>query len=148
VSAALATIGHNQPPSPFQLSEAEIGDLFAEAQNWLDGSGVKTDADGLALHRLGVADEGAVAGLDLGLSLVVGLGLFLAAKAAPEPLASLASRARARYSCRCSRAAKASARARLSGERVGSGAASQSAEASRGLLQCRRAWRTGREAAG
>lgn len=52
MSAALATIGHNQPPSPFQLSETEIGDLFAEAQNWLDGSGVKTDADAIAVSKL------------------------------------------------------------------------------------------------
>lgn len=45
-------LGHNNPPSPFQLSENEIGDLFAEAQNWLDGSGVKTDADATAVSKL------------------------------------------------------------------------------------------------
>lgn len=52
MTAALATIGHNNPPTPFDLSATEIGDLFAEAQNWLDGSGVTTEAEATAVSKL------------------------------------------------------------------------------------------------
>lgn len=48
-------IGHNHPPveiepTPFEMSEVEIGDLYAEAKNWLDGEPVssQTQADGLS----------------------------------------------------------------------------------------------------
>ena len=48
-----AVSGNNNPPeqTPFELSEAEIGDLFEEAKHWLDGDGVRTqaDADGVSL---------------------------------------------------------------------------------------------------
>jgi hypothetical protein len=54
MTAALATIGHNgaPEPTPFELSETEIGDLFVEASNWLDGSGVKSEADATAVSKL------------------------------------------------------------------------------------------------
>lgn len=48
-------IGHNNPPveiepTPFEMSEVEIGDLYAEAKNWLDGEPVSSQmqADGLS----------------------------------------------------------------------------------------------------
>lgn len=48
-------IGHNNPPvevepTPFEMSEVEIGDLYAEAKNWLDGEPVTTQvhADGIS----------------------------------------------------------------------------------------------------
>lgn len=48
-------IGHNNPPveiepTPFEMSEVEIGDLYAEAKNWLDGEPVscQEQADGLS----------------------------------------------------------------------------------------------------
>lgn len=44
-------IGHNQP-SPFDMYAVHIGDLFDEAQNWLDGSGVNSDADAEGVSRL------------------------------------------------------------------------------------------------
>lgn len=55
MTAALATIGHNSAglePTPFDLSASEIGDLFAEAQHWLDGSGVTTEAEATAVSKL------------------------------------------------------------------------------------------------
>lgn len=37
-----AVVGHNAPaPTPFELSECEIGDLFTEAKNWLDGAQIE-----------------------------------------------------------------------------------------------------------
>lgn len=48
-------IGHNNPPvevlpTPFEMSEVVIGDLYAEAKNWLDGEPVSSQeqADGLS----------------------------------------------------------------------------------------------------
>ena len=55
MTAALATIGHNSEPMPFRQSREEIEGLFAEASNWLDGSGVTTDAD--ALSKISVSAE-------------------------------------------------------------------------------------------
>jgi hypothetical protein len=48
----LATIGHNQPPSPFEMSREEIEGLFLEAKNWLDGEGVNSAADADGVSRL------------------------------------------------------------------------------------------------
>lgn len=46
--------GHNNPPddSPFEAFTAHIGDLFEEAKNWLDGSGVNSDAEADAVSKL------------------------------------------------------------------------------------------------
>lgn len=54
MSAVVATIGHNLPPepTPFELSREEIDGLVTEAKNWLDGSGVKTEADADAVSKL------------------------------------------------------------------------------------------------
>jgi len=52
---AIAGLGHNNPPAeptPFDLSKAEIEDLFAEAGNWLDGSGVQSAEDAEGVSRL------------------------------------------------------------------------------------------------
>lgn len=40
MSAAFATIGHNNPPTPFEMSRDEIEGLLVEARNWCDGTGV------------------------------------------------------------------------------------------------------------
>lgn len=50
-------IGHNNPPSeiestPFEMSEVEIGDLYAEAKNWLDGEPVSSQAHADAISKL------------------------------------------------------------------------------------------------
>jgi hypothetical protein len=47
-------MGHNQPPepTPFEMSEVEIGDLYAEAKNWLDGEPVSTQAQADAVSKL------------------------------------------------------------------------------------------------
>lgn len=50
-------IGHNNPPveidpTPFEMSEVEIGDLYAEAKNWLDGEPVTTQAQADGLSKL------------------------------------------------------------------------------------------------
>lgn len=50
-------IGHNHPPAdaeptPFEMSEVEIGDLFAEAKNWLDGEPVSSQAQADAVSKL------------------------------------------------------------------------------------------------
>lgn len=52
MTAALATIGHNNPPSLFDLSEAEINDLCLEGKNWLDGASVATEAEATAVSKL------------------------------------------------------------------------------------------------
>lgn len=54
MSAVLATIGHNNPPeaTPFDLSAAESEDLVLEAKNWLDGSGVNSEADAEGVSKL------------------------------------------------------------------------------------------------
>jgi hypothetical protein len=41
---AEAVIGHNQA-TPFDLSQEEIDGLYEEAKNWLDGVGIKTQAE-------------------------------------------------------------------------------------------------------
>jgi hypothetical protein len=51
MTAAIATIGHNQPPpTPYESVSAEISDLYGEASLWLDGAEVADQgtADGLA----------------------------------------------------------------------------------------------------
>jgi hypothetical protein len=49
-------IGHNRPPvdepTPFEMSEVEIGDLYAEAKNWLDGEPVTTQAQADGISKL------------------------------------------------------------------------------------------------
>ncbi len=50
-------IGHNNPPveiepTPFEMSEVEIGDLYAEAKNWLDGEPVASQAQADGLSKL------------------------------------------------------------------------------------------------
>lgn len=42
--SSIATIGHNNPPepTPFELSKAEIDDLFLEASNFVDGEPILT----------------------------------------------------------------------------------------------------------
>lgn len=54
MTAALAIIGHNNPPeaTPFDLSKEEIENLFMEAKNWLDGEGVKSAEDADAVSKL------------------------------------------------------------------------------------------------
>lgn len=54
MSAVIATIGHNNPPepTPFDLSAAESEDLVLEAKNWLDGSGVNSEADAEGVSKL------------------------------------------------------------------------------------------------
>lgn len=52
MNASLATIGHNNPPSPFDDAEAQIMGLFDEAKNWLDGSGVTSEADANGVSKL------------------------------------------------------------------------------------------------
>jgi hypothetical protein len=51
---ALAEIGHNNPPepTPFEASRDEIDGLFGEAKNWLDGSGVQSQADADGVSKL------------------------------------------------------------------------------------------------
>ena len=39
-----ATIGHNNPPDPIDTITASFGDVITEAENWLDGSVVETEA--------------------------------------------------------------------------------------------------------
>ena len=50
-------IGHNNPPievepTPFEMSQTEIGDLYAEAKNWLDGEPVTTQAQADGISKL------------------------------------------------------------------------------------------------
>ncbi len=47
----IAGIGHNQA-TPFDLSLEEIDGLFTEAKNWLDGSGVNSQADADGVSKL------------------------------------------------------------------------------------------------
>lgn len=48
------SIGGNNPPepTPFELSRDEIDGLFMEAKNWLDGEGIKSQADADAVSKL------------------------------------------------------------------------------------------------
>jgi hypothetical protein len=54
MSAAVADIGHNNPPepTPFERASGRIADLMAEAQNWLDGSGVSSQAEADGVSKL------------------------------------------------------------------------------------------------
>ncbi len=47
----IAGIGHNQA-TPFDLSLEEIDGLYTEAKNWLDGSGVNSQADADGVSKL------------------------------------------------------------------------------------------------
>lgn len=47
----IAGIGHNQA-TPFDLSFEEIDGLYTEARNWLDGSGVHSQADADGVSKL------------------------------------------------------------------------------------------------
>lgn len=49
---ALAVAGHNNPPTPFDEIREEIDGLYLEAKNWLDGSGVNTEADANGVSKL------------------------------------------------------------------------------------------------
>lgn len=53
-SAAVAVIGHNNPPepTPFERAEATIISLFDEAKNWLDGEGITTQAQADDVSKL------------------------------------------------------------------------------------------------
>lgn len=48
----LATIGDNNPPTPFDDIEARINDLYSEARQWLDGEEVTTQEQADALNTL------------------------------------------------------------------------------------------------
>lgn len=48
---ATAAIGHNMPP-PIEGFRLHIEELFAEATNWLDGSGVQSEADAEGVAKL------------------------------------------------------------------------------------------------
>lgn len=39
----MSNIGHNNPPTPFDDLVSEIGDVYSECENWLDGSEIETD---------------------------------------------------------------------------------------------------------
>ena len=49
---AIATIGHNSPPSPFDEIKTRIEDLYGEAKQWLDGEPVTTQDQANALNTL------------------------------------------------------------------------------------------------
>ncbi len=50
----MSQIGHNNPPepTPVEAHTTHIEDLFSEAKNFLDGAGVKTEADASAVGSL------------------------------------------------------------------------------------------------
>jgi hypothetical protein len=54
MTAALAVIGHNNPPepTPFDVSTVEVSDLTTEARNWLDGAAVQSAAEAEAVAKL------------------------------------------------------------------------------------------------
>lgn len=47
-----ATIGHNSPPDPIDEALAPYGDYIAEAEQWLDGAPVETEAQMQAVDAL------------------------------------------------------------------------------------------------
>jgi hypothetical protein len=49
---ATATIGHNAPPDPIDDALAPYGDHIAEAENWLEGTPVETEAQMKAVDAL------------------------------------------------------------------------------------------------
>ena len=48
----LAAIGHNGPPDPIDEAIAPFGDVISEAENWLDGQKVETEAQMKAADAL------------------------------------------------------------------------------------------------
>jgi hypothetical protein len=48
----LATIGHNNPPDPIETITAPFDNDRAEAENWLDGTPVETEAQMKAVDAL------------------------------------------------------------------------------------------------
>ncbi|WP_421696893.1 hypothetical protein [Ancylobacter sp.] len=54
IPASWGEPGHNNPPepTPFDLSKQEIDDLYAEAQNWLDGDPITTPEQAEAVDKL------------------------------------------------------------------------------------------------
>lgn len=48
----LAAIGHNNPPDPIDEAIAPFGDVISEAENWLDGQKVETEAQMKAADAL------------------------------------------------------------------------------------------------
>lgn len=68
IGDALAAMGHNQPPEPtrFEAISGKIGDLFAEAKQWLDGAPVTTQGQADSLNLLiGMISEAAKEADDL-----------------------------------------------------------------------------------
>ena len=51
-AAAVAEIGHNNPPDPFTAIKVHIDDLMTEARNWCDGAPVETQAQADEVSRL------------------------------------------------------------------------------------------------
>lgn len=51
-SPALAVIGHNNPPTPFEVSRDRISDLYAEAKNWCDGEPIDNEASAAEVRKL------------------------------------------------------------------------------------------------
>lgn len=49
---AIAKMGHNNPPSPFELDKQAITDLYEEAKLWLDGEKVATQEQADAINTL------------------------------------------------------------------------------------------------
>lgn len=49
---AHASIGHNNPPSPFDDAQALVQDLLCEASNWLDGAEVTSQEEADAIAKL------------------------------------------------------------------------------------------------
>lgn len=49
---APAVIGHNNPPDPIDEALAPFGDVISEAENWLDGQKVETEAQMKAADAL------------------------------------------------------------------------------------------------
>lgn len=50
--AAVAEVGHNNPPTPFDDIREEIDGLYTEAKNWLDGGGVNSETDATNVSKL------------------------------------------------------------------------------------------------
>lgn len=49
---AIAAIGHNAPPTPYEGFQAHIDDLFAEAKNFLDGEPIANEGQAEAVANL------------------------------------------------------------------------------------------------
>ena len=48
----LSPIGHNRPPSPIEVVQAQYDDIISEAQNWADGEPVQTEAQILVVDKV------------------------------------------------------------------------------------------------